>query len=127
MRLNAFIAIALASTLSLVACGPSGGDDSSGDDTNAPDANTGGPPDANTGTPVTSGLGKSCTPDGADPMGQGDCDAGFVCLNLQDGSGPWCSKTCSTAQGMDPIAQCDPSLTAAKGLGYCFLNVDFDG
>jgi len=112
--------------LAAAACGPSGDDDHTGDDTTgAPDANTNNPaPDANTQQTVT-GLGAPCTPDGADPMGQGDCDTGFVCLQLQGGAGAWCSKTCDSA--MDPVAQCNPSLNADKGLGYCYLQVDFDG
>jgi hypothetical protein len=66
--------------------GPPGGDDDNPADapSNTVDSPT---------TPVV-GLGTTCTPDQANP--QGTCPAGFTCLNLMDGTNPWCSKTCQT-------------------------------
>ena len=46
--------------------------------------------------PPQMGLGQPCTP-GATP--QGDCPAGYECLNLNGGTGKWCSKTCTRGAG----------------------------
>jgi hypothetical protein len=56
------------------------------------------------------GLGQPCTP-GATP--QGDCPSGFECLNLNGGSGKWCSKTCTTgATDMCAVGYTGPGRAA---------------
>src|SRR5512139_3241761 len=46
--------------------------------------------------PPQMGIGQPCTP-GTTP--QGDCPTGFECLNLNGGTGKWCSKTCTRGAG----------------------------
>lgn len=125
-QLTKFFACTLAIT-AFAACGGSGDDDNGGDDdapdastTPQPDADTTPSPDAMTANPGT--LGYSCTPDGSNPMGQGTCATGYQCLSLQGGTGAWCSKPCDP---MTPTS-CDEGFNEA-GLGYCFLQIDFDG
>lgn len=122
MRLtNIFITFIAA--IAFTACSSGGGDDGGGgDDTTTPDANTTtGDPDANT-VPPGPALGSSCTPDTANPQGQGSCPVGYACLNLLGGTGPWCSKTCTG----NTDTSCDQGFDA-PGLGFCYLQVDFDG
>lgn len=74
----------------MLACGggsstPMGDDDVPADSSNNPT------PDSPTMS--AAGIGTTCTPDQANP--QGDCPAGFVCLNLQGATNAWCSKTCT--------------------------------
>src|SRR6476469_5298848 len=47
---------------------------------------------------ATMGIGQPCTPP-ATGSGQGDCPAGYTCLNLMGASHPWCSKPCATGSG----------------------------
>lgn len=85
------------------------------------DSGTGGPKaDASTGGPKADGgggpssaasLGMACT-------GPGTCPAGYVCLNLQGGTGPWCSIMCTSAT--DPV--CSTGYTG-PGQPGCILNV----
>ncbi len=122
-QLSIFFVSTLA--LTLVACGASGGGDD--DDDTSPDANTAPTIDAMPqpidGPPAATGtLGTACTPDAANPMGQGDCAAGFQCLSLQGATGAWCTKTCTGPAD----TSCDTGFNA-PGLGYCYLQVDFDG
>lgn len=123
MRLTTVLfTLIAATTFSLTACSSGGGDDtSSGDDAPAIDANTTDDPDANT-VPTGPVLGSSCTPDTANPQGQGSCPVGYTCLNLTGGTGPWCSKTCVD----EADTSCDVGFDA-PGLGYCFWQIDFDG
>lgn len=117
MRNATLFFVALAS-LALAACGPGAEE---GDDIQLePDADPNEMPDAD--TTAAKSLGSACTPDQANPMGPGDCGAGFVCLALADGNGAWCSKTCTGPSD----ASCDTGFTGA-GIGYCYLQVDFDG
>jgi hypothetical protein len=65
--------------------------------------------------PPTMGLGQPCTP-GATP--QGDCPTGFECLNLNGGTGKWCSKTCMTgAMDMCAVGYTGP------GRAQCIYNI----
>ncbi|HVV87986.1 MAG TPA: hypothetical protein VHE35_33325 [Kofleriaceae bacterium] len=101
--------------LTFAACG---GDDSTGT-IDAP----GGTIDAPNGTidagvdAPTSGasLGMACTGDG-----QGTCPAGYACLNLQGGSGMFCSQTCTGTQD----TSCGNGYTG-PGFPACILKVDF--
>lgn len=74
------------------------------------------------------GLGQPCTP----PMtgsGQGDCPAGYTCLNLSGASHAWCSKPCSTSADTcatgytgPGVAGCIESITFGSGMAaidYC--------
>jgi hypothetical protein len=61
-------------------------------------------------------IGDTCTPDQANP--QGDCPSGFVCLGLEGGTNPWCSKLCTPGAG----DQCAVGYTGT-GLAACFLQV----
>ncbi len=117
MRMTALTALLV---ISAFACGggSNGGDD---DDvpTDGPGGNTDGPNTQPDG-PVnpTSPIGTTCTPDAADPVGQGSCPAGFSCLNLMGATNPWCSKTCagiddtSCATGYDGPGKAACLLTA---------------
>lgn len=105
-------------TLGLAACG--GGDDSSDIDAGAQRDAPVGNVDASSGNgdgmqPTGSAIGQSCT--GA--PGQGDCPAGYECLNLQGGSGAWCSKRCQSPN--DPV--CAEGYDG-PGLASCFLTID---
>lgn len=115
----------LAATLFfLAACGPSGSDD---DDDNPIDAPSGSidAPGGNIDAPGTtpdapmggSTLGMACTGDG-----QGTCPTGFACLNLQGGSGSWCSKTCTGQADMS----CGTGYTG-PGFPGCLLSVTPSG
>ena len=108
--------------IAFTACSSGGGDDTqTGDDTQDIDANTTPDPDAEVNPPGNP-LGTSCTPDAADPQGQGSCPAGYTCLNLTGGTGPWCSKTCVDEND----TSCDVGFDQ-PGLGFCLWQVDFDG
>jgi hypothetical protein len=75
--------------------------------------------DANTNVDAPSGqagIGQACTPDSAG--GQGDCPTGYVCLNLTNGNGPWCSKTCTPGAG----DTCNQGYTG-PGLAACIFNI----
>jgi hypothetical protein len=64
------------------------------------------------------GLGQPCTP----PMqgsGQGDCPSGYICLNLNGASHPWCSKPCNTAS--DTCAQ----GYTGPGVASCLEQITF--
>ncbi len=69
-----------------------------------------------TSTP-TNGIGKTCTPD--DDGGQGTCDNGFICLNLEGATNAWCSKTCTQGAGDN----CATGYTGT-GLPACVIQVD---
>jgi hypothetical protein len=88
-------AVLYALLVSAFACagGGSGGGPPGGDDEPPPSDGPDNPVEDAPPTPV-SGLGSTCTPDQANP--QGTCPTGFTCLNLMDGTNPWCSKTCQT-------------------------------
>lgn len=116
------LATTLFSVLALsafVACG-GGGDDSTGDDDPSliDAADNPDPPDA-ADNPGYMGIGQTCTPDAQNPMGQGDCPAGFTCLNLTGASGPWCSKTCTTNE------DCSTGYTG-PGIAGCIFAIRFE-
>lgn len=67
-------------------------------------------PDAATAAAI---LGSACA-----GQGQGSCPVGFECLNLQGGSGSWCSKQCTMGAG----DTCDAGYTG-PGVAACVLNV----
>ena len=100
----------------LVAAACGGGGDDGG---SAVDAPTGGtidaPPGGNPDAPPTGGsaLGTACT-----GTGQGSCPTGFECLNLQGGSGSWCSKLCVDQNDLS----CNQGYTG-PGYGFCILDV----
>ena len=113
----AFATVALALALATVtACGDDG---SSG----TIDASTvDGPPgaiDAAVDAPgITGGtLGAPCT-----GTGQGNCAAGYACLNLNGGSGTWCSKPCTSTADMS----CATGYTG-PGFAACYLSVRPEG
>ncbi len=107
-------------SLTLIACGGSGGgDDTTGDDAVDPDADDTIVPDAD--NTVAKQIGDSCTPDTVDPMAPGDCGAGMTCLSLDGGGGPWCSKTCTSGAG----DMCGVGYTG-PGIAGCFFGIDFD-
>ena len=58
-------------SLTLIACGGSGGGDDTGDDAVEPDADESIVPDAD--NTVAKQIGDTCTPDEANPRGAGDC------------------------------------------------------
>ncbi len=68
------------------------------------------PPD---GATPAAFLGAACT-----GQGQGTCPVGYDCLNLQGGSGSWCSKQCTMGAG----DTCDTGYTG-PGVAACVLNV----
>ena len=101
-----------------------------GDDTN----HTNGDPDAKvymdakvfmdapgTGSNATMGLGQPCTPPSGS-AGQGDCPAGYTCLNLTNASHPWCSKQCATGAG----DMCAQGYTG-PGVAGCIEQITFQG
>ncbi|MGH7283751.1 MAG: hypothetical protein ACRELY_19680 [Polyangiaceae bacterium] len=97
--------------------GGGGSDSASKDGTTGSDS--GGGTDSGGGSETSTGtnkIGTTCTPD-ADG-GQGSCDTGYVCLSLQDGTNPWCSKVCDQASD-----HCNDGYTG-PGLAACFLSVD---
>lgn len=102
------------------ACAESGTtptDASTADRPSAIDAPGGGGPDAAMPIDAPGGggnaLGMACVGDG-----QGSCPAGFQCLNLQGGSGSWCSRPCT---GQDDLS-CSTGYTG-PGFPACFLTV----
>ena len=82
------------------------------------------------------GIGQPCTPPSSG-SGQGDCAAGYTCLNLQGASHPWCSKPCNTAADTcsmgytgPGIAGCIESITFGSGMAaidYCGVTCAGDG
>jgi hypothetical protein len=126
---TALCTLILASTFSLVACGGGGDDDGGADDTGDTGDNMGDDdqepmPDAMP-EPEGKTFGQACTPSATDPMGQGDCGTGLVCLaGLTGSTGPYCTKTCD-GEAQNPTAECEPLLNG-PGLGGCFLGVDFN-
>jgi len=85
------------------------------------------------GTSGYTGLGQACTPP-AQGSGQGDCPAGFICLNLTGATHPWCSKPCDTAndtcaQGYTgpSVASCLESITFNGGAAMPFCGVTCSG
>ena len=92
----------------LAACG---GDDGGGSSIDAPPAI-----DAALDAPAVKQIGTPCTPDQNNPAG--DCGAGAICLALQDGSGPFCTKTCSQGAG----DMCGVGYTG-PGRAACILGV----
>ncbi len=98
-------------------CGGGGsGGNNGGDDDAPPVDGSVNPPPADAPPTNTAGIGTTCTPDANNP--QGDCPAGFTCLSLQNGTNPWCSKTCTQGAG-DTCAQ----GYAGPGLASCLLTV----
>lgn len=123
MRRRFSVVAPLVFALSLVftaGCGGGDGDDvdagagSIDANPNAADASNGGP-DAMTN--AANALGQPCTPDGAG--GPGDCPADHICLQLNGGSGPFCTKTC-TAQN-DPVCTTDYT---GPGVPACVYAID---
>ncbi len=113
------LAIALAL---LTACAGGTGDDS-GDDVATPiDAQFDPRPDAMPPNPMPGPLGITCTPDPENPEGPGDCPDGYTCLDLDDGSGPWCSRVC-TGQA---DTTCGDDYDG-PGRAYCFWTISFEG
>ncbi len=121
VRYRAMRSILLVAAVCLYACGGGGGGGNGGDDDDQPipDGPVGPQPDGPTNM-GTSALGTTCTPDANNP--QGDCPAGFECLNLQGATNPWCSKTCTTGAG-------DTCATDYSGSGKaaCILTVSEEG
>jgi hypothetical protein len=117
--------IVLCALVVFAACGgggKSGGDDDGGDDDGMPiDADNGDdggqPPNDAPPQPGDKQIGSTCTPDPNDTFGQGDCPAGFSCLNLIGGTNPWCSKACTP--NMDMCAQ----GYAGPGKAQCYITV----
>jgi len=116
--------------LVLAACG---GSDDNGDGNNGnPDAKTfeDAPPSTPMDAPPSTqmGIGQPCTP-GMTP--QGNCPDGFECLQLNGGSGAWCSKTCTPGAGdtcamgyVGPgLAQCVYSITGADMQTRAFCGI----
>ncbi|MDX2092697.1 MAG: hypothetical protein SFX73_32830 [Kofleriaceae bacterium] len=66
--------------------------------------------------PAAKQIGSACTPDQNNPAG--DCGAGFVCLVLEGGSAPYCSKTCTQGTG----DMCGVGYTGT-GRAACVLGV----
>jgi hypothetical protein len=112
--LSAAFVVGVASATTILACGGGGG----GDDNSKMDA----PKVFMDGKvymdapAATGGLGQACTPDGSG--GQGNCPAGFNCLNLMGGTGAWCSKTCTQGSG----DTCKMGYTG-PGVANCYLQV----
>ena len=71
--------------------------------------------------PIEGTLGQTCVPDVNDP--QGDCAAGFICLDLNGTSGPFCTIMCVPPAEIanDPC----PNLTdyVGPGAARCFISV----
>lgn len=119
---RASLVTAVAAGATIVACGGGGG---GGGNPPTPDAKVymdakvylDAPPQ---GSGVT-GLGQACTPP-AQGSGQGDCPAGFTCLNLQNGSHAWCSKPCATGAG----DMCAMGYTG-PGVASCIESIMFNG
>ncbi len=120
MRRNSMILITFVSVLSLAAAACGGGDDDGGTVDAAPPAADAAPPTPDATPVVTNALGQACTPDQNNE--QGDCPANHVCLALQGGSGPFCSKVC-TGQA-DPVCNAD---YAGPGVGACVFAVTPQG
>ena len=75
------------------------------------------------------GIGQPCTPPSTG-SGQGDCPAGYTCLNLNGASHAWCSKTCSTASTGPGVAGCIEQITFGSGttpIDYCGVTCAGDG
>ena len=66
------------------------------------------------GSAAVAGIGTPCTPGTTQ---QGDCSTGFVCLQLQGSTGPWCSKQCSQQADTCPTGYSGP------GVAQCILTV----
>lgn len=114
MRISSTIAL-VTMALALAACG----DD--GDGLGTIDAATiDSPPgtiDAGIDASSASALGTACT-----GMGQGSCPAGYDCLNLTGGHGPFCSKPCADVQDRS----CEVGYTG-PGFPACIFNVTPSG
>lgn len=121
MRLFSFTsvhAVLIGFTIAAAGCSDDGGDNG-GDIDAAVEFDAAGvdaAPDIDAPPPVYQGLGQSCT--GA---GQGDCPAGFECLNLQGASGMWCSQQC-----VDQNDQVCANGYTGPGVPQCLLTVDQD-
>jgi len=100
--------------LAVAACGGGGGGNSDNSNTDAKVFMDAPAPMIDAPPPVM-GIGQACTP-GATP--QGDCPAGYECLNLTGGTGKWCSKTC-TRGTMD---MCAVGYTG-PGLASCIWDI----
>src|SRR5262245_42565763 len=64
------------------------------------------------------GLGQPCTLSSSNP--QGDCPSGYTCLSLNNGTHPWCSKTCMKGSA----DMCNVGYTG-PGVGNCFWGITF--
>jgi len=100
---------AAAACLAVACVAGCGGEGSAPRDAALPDAALpdAAPPDA---VPTGRTLGQSCVPDVANP--QSNCAAGFICLDLDGTSGPFCTVVCVPGQ-TDPC----PDLTSYTGPG----------
>jgi len=93
MHLHRWFGIAAAAFALTVSCGGSGNSDDTQGKMDAPKSAHDGPESIDSpGSNVASALGTTCTT-GSDA--QGSCPTGFQCLNLQNGTNPWCSKPCT--------------------------------
>jgi len=66
------------------------------------------------------GIGAPCTT--MTPGGQGTCPTGYTCLQLNGGTGAWCSKTCMQGSA----DQCPVGYTG-PGVARCIYNITFQG
>ncbi len=68
-------------------------------------------------------LGRHCTPTGSGGSAafpQGDCPAGYECMQLSGGHDTWCSKKCVQGSG----DQCNQGYTGT-GEGACLFGITF--
>jgi hypothetical protein len=101
-----------------------GGDDTGDDEPVDIDARVEEPPDAEPPPdgpppPPEGPLGSACTA-AQEPPVQGDCPDGFLCVERLQGSGPWCTKTCTSFGD----GTCDDGYQG-PGIPECFY--DFEG
>src|SRR4051812_315859 len=109
-----YVSLALA-FVTAAGCGDDGGKTTNPNVDAKPATDSGPDVDA---PPVVTGdpMGRQCTPTG-NTVEQADCPTGYVCLGLQGGTHPWCTKTC-TPDAAGNMA-CATAYTGEKGLGAC--------
>ena len=116
---RAAVVLGIAGGAAIVACG---GDSKSNPDAKVfLDSSNGSGSGSGSGSNNGSGsiLGRHCTPgQGSAQPAQGDCPAGWFCMNLMGGHDTWCSKTCAQGSG----DTCNQGYTG-PGEGACGLTV----
>jgi hypothetical protein len=112
MRITRLFCISMLSVV--FACG--GGGSGGGGNPDAPPGGVDAPASVDAPSTAQKDIGSACVPDQANP--QGDCPSGFVCLSLQGGTGPWCSKPCTAGAG----DMCGVGYTGT-GKAACFLGI----